>query len=125
MDYFEIGEQHQQEQLGTVTISDHVIQVIAGSAAISSYGVVGMAARKQVKDNIAGILGRENLSRGIEVRRVQDELHIDLYIIVAYGTKVVEVASNIQHKVKYVLEEVTGLQIDSVNVLVQGIRVLT
>ncbi|NMM51343.1 MULTISPECIES: Asp23/Gls24 family envelope stress response protein [Paenibacillus] len=110
---------------GNVNISEDVISVIAGSAAMEVYGLVGMASRKQLKDGIAELLGRENLSRGVEVRRVQDALHIDLYIIVSYGTKISEVAHNIQVKVKYVLNEIVGLNVEQVNIFVQDVRVLS
>lgn len=108
---------------GKILISDEVISVLAGSAALDCYGLVGMATRKQLKDGIAELLRRENLSRGVEVRRDAEGVHIDLYIIVSYGTKISEVAHNIQVKVKYVLNEVVGLQVGAVNVFVQGVRV--
>jgi len=112
-------------ETGKVNISDNVVSVIAGSAAMEVYGLVGMASRKQLKDGIAELLGRENLSRGVEVRRVQDALHIDLYIVVSYGTKISEIAHNIQVKVKYVLNEVIGLNVEQVNIFVQDVRVLS
>ncbi len=109
---------------GKIDVADQVIAVIAGSAALDCYGLVGMASRKGLKDGIAELLGRENLSRGVEVRREGELLNLDLYVIVSYGTKISEVAHNIQVKVKYVLEEVVGLKVDLVNVYVQGVRVL-
>ncbi|MBB6675520.1 Asp23/Gls24 family envelope stress response protein [Cohnella nanjingensis] len=109
---------------GKIDVADQVISVIAGSAAMDCYGLVGMASRKQLKDGIAELLGRENLSKGVEVRREGEELHLDLYVIVSYGTKISEVAHNIQSKVKYVLEEVVGLAVDHVNIFVQGVRVI-
>ncbi|MCR8845271.1 Asp23/Gls24 family envelope stress response protein [Paenibacillus sp. SC116] len=112
-------------ELGKVNISNEVVAVIAGSAAMEVYGLVGMASRKQLKDGIAELLGRENLSRGVEVRREHNHVHIDLYIVVSYGTKISEVAHNIQLKVKYVLNEVVGLQVDQVNIFVQDVRVLS
>ncbi|QAY65534.1 Asp23/Gls24 family envelope stress response protein [Paenibacillus protaetiae] len=113
-------------ELGHIYITDESIAVIAGSAAMDCYGLVGMASRKQLKDGIAELLGRDNLSRGVEVRREKDGLlHIDLYIIVSYGTKISEVAHNIQSKVKYVLNEVIGLEVHQVHIFVQDVRVTT
>ncbi|MDG0812345.1 Asp23/Gls24 family envelope stress response protein [Cohnella rhizosphaerae] len=109
---------------GKIDVADQVIAVIAGSAALDCYGLVGMASRKQLKDGIAELLGRENLARGVEVRREGEELHLDLYVIVSYGTKISEVAHNIQSKVKYVLEEVVGIAVDRLNIFVQGVRVI-
>lgn len=109
---------------GKIEVADLVIAVIAGSAAMDCYGLIGMASRKGLKDGIAELLGRENLSRGVEVRREGEAMHLDLYVIVSYGTRISEVAHNIQSKVKYVLEEVVGLKVDFVNIYVQGVRVI-
>ncbi len=108
---------------GKILISDEAIAVLAGHSALDCYGLAGMASRKQFKDGIAELLGRENPGRGVEVRRENDRMTIDLYVIVSYGTKISEVAHNIRQKVKYVLNEVVGLQVDRVNIIVQGVRV--
>jgi uncharacterized alkaline shock family protein YloU len=108
---------------GKVHVSDEVIAILAGSAALECYGLVGMASRKQLKDGIAELLGQENLARGVEVRSEHNEIHIDLYIIVSYGTKISEVALNVQNRVKYVLNEVIGLEVQHIHIIVQGVRV--
>lgn len=113
-----------QTESGKLNVADQVIAMIAGSAALDCYGLVGMASRKGLKDGIAELLGRENLSRGVEVRHEGDTVYLDLYVVVSYGTKISEVAHNIQSKVKYVLETVVGLKVDFVNVYVQGVRVI-
>jgi uncharacterized alkaline shock family protein YloU len=110
-------------EYGKIIVTNEVIATLAGSAALDCYGLVGMASRKQLKDGIAELLGRENLSRGVEVRREQDRLEIDLYIVVSYGTKISVVANNVQTKVKYILNDVVGLHVDDVNIFVQGVRV--
>ncbi|MEV3335333.1 Asp23/Gls24 family envelope stress response protein [Paenibacillus larvae] len=110
-------------EYGKIHVINEVIAVLAGSAALDCYGLVGMASRKQLKDGIAELLGRDNLGRGVEVRRENDRVEIDLYIIVSYGTKISVVAHNVQTKVKYVLNEVVGLHVDEVNIFVQGVRV--
>ncbi|RAV19959.1 Asp23/Gls24 family envelope stress response protein [Paenibacillus contaminans] len=112
-----------KNELGSIHVSDQIMSTLAGSAAVECYGLVGMASRNQLKDGFAEMLGRENLSRGVVVRREQDLLHIDLYIIVSYGTKISEVAHNVQNRVKYMLNEVVGLEVDFVNIFVQGVRV--
>jgi len=109
--------------LGRVTISDDVVATVAGISAMEVFGLVGMASRKQLKDGIAELLGRENLGRGIEVRTEDDEVVIDMYIIVSYGTKISEVAHNVQQKVIYTLNTTMGIRVSRVNVIVQGVRV--
>ncbi|API93845.1 MULTISPECIES: Asp23/Gls24 family envelope stress response protein [Bacillota] len=108
---------------GQVTITNEVIATIAGGAAVECYGIVGMASKSQIRDGIAEILRKENFSKGVIVRQEQHHLHIDMYIIVSYGTKISEIAHNVQSKVKYTLSQSLGLDIDSVNIFIQGVRV--
>lgn len=110
-------------QYGQIDIATDVIATIAGGAAIDCYGIVGMASKNQIKDGITEILRKENFTRGIIVRQENDDVHIDMYIIVSYGTKISEIAHNVQSKVKYTLEQTVGLTVDSVNIYVQGVRV--
>ncbi|ARK31044.1 Asp23/Gls24 family envelope stress response protein [Halalkalibacter krulwichiae] len=110
-------------QLGTVDVSKDVVATIAGGAAIDCYGIVGMASQKQLKDGLTDLLGKENFRRGVVIREDEEQIHIDMYIIVSYGTKISEVAYNVQTKVKYQLEQMLGLDVDSVNIFVQGVRV--
>ncbi|MFG6115172.1 Asp23/Gls24 family envelope stress response protein [Thalassobacillus devorans] len=108
---------------GQVTISNEVISTIAGGAAVECYGIVGMASKSQLRDGIAEILRKENFSKGVVVRQEEDTLHIDMYIIVSYGTKISEVAHNVQSQVKYTLNKTVGLSVNSVNIYIQGVRV--
>jgi uncharacterized alkaline shock family protein YloU len=110
-------------KLGQIDISNEVIATIAGGAAIDCYGIVGMASKNQIKDGLTDILRRENFTKGVLVRQQNEEVHIDMYIIVSYGTKISEVAHNVQSKVKYTLDKTVGLSVDSVNIFVQGVRV--
>ncbi|MEC2053744.1 Asp23/Gls24 family envelope stress response protein [Peribacillus psychrosaccharolyticus] len=110
-------------KFGQIDISNEVVATVAGGAAVDCYGIVGMASKKQLKDGIAEILRKENFTKGVIVRQENDEVHIDMFIVVSYGTKISEVAHNVQSKVKYTLDKTVGLVVDSVNIFVQGVRV--
>ncbi|GIN91415.1 hypothetical protein J6TS1_05190 [Siminovitchia terrae] len=110
-------------KFGQIDISNEVIATIAGGAAIDCYGIVGMASKNQIRDGLTEILRKENFSRGVVIRQEEDALHIDMYIIVSYGTKISEVAFNVQSKVKYTLKKTIGMSADTVNIYVQGVRV--
>lgn len=116
-------ELEQKNDLGKIAISENVIARIAGAAAMEVFGLVGMSSRQQLKDGFAELLGRENLARGIEVRISNSDVEVDLHMIVSYGTKISEVAHNVQQRVKYTLDEIVGIQVDRVNIFVQGVRV--
>lgn len=107
---------------GKITISEDVVATIAGVAATECYGVVGMASRK-FKDGFAELLGRENLSRGVEVEMDGETVSVSLYIVVGYGTRISEVARNVVEQVRYKLENGTGLRVTRVSIKVQGVKV--
>ena len=88
---------------GKIDISNDVIASVVGGKAVESYGIVGMASRQQVRDGIAEILGHDNYAKGI--REDNGIIDVDMYIIVSYGVKISEVASNLQSTVKYTLEK--------------------
>jgi len=112
-----------ENELGKVVISEELLSTLAGVAAVECYGLVGMASRK-LSDGIAELLGKDNLSKGVEAKLEGELLTVNLYIIVSYGTKIPEVAVNVMEKVKYTLEQFTGLTVSAVNVFVQGVRVV-
>lgn len=113
-----------KNELGSIDIAIDVIANIAGGAVVESYGVVGMASKHQVRDGFAELLGKENYSRGVVVENNDGLLDVDLYIIVGYGVKISEVANNIQTSVKYRLENTFGLTINTINIHVQGVRMI-
>ena len=110
-------------EYGHVSISNDVIASVAGGAAVSCYGIIGMASKNQVKDGITEILRKENYAKGIVVEKDEEKLVIDLYIIVMYGTKISEIANNVQSSVKYQIEKTLGVKVDEINIYIQGIRV--
>lgn len=109
-------------ELGSISYSDEVLANIAGVSTMECYGVVGMAS-KRATDGIVELLRRENLSRGVKVISDNDELTVELFIIVEYGTKISVIANNIISKVRYTIENLTGVRIKKIIVNVQGVRV--
>ncbi|VTX84679.1 Asp23/Gls24 family envelope stress response protein [Gemella haemolysans] len=110
-------------EFGHVSISDDVIASVAGGAAVSCYGIIGMASKNQVKDGITEILRKENYAKGIVVKKDEEKLVIDLYIIVMYGTKISEIANNVQSSVKYQIEKTLGVKVNEINIYIQDIKV--
>lgn len=108
---------------GTIIIADEVLATIAGVAATECYGVVGMASNK-LKDGIAELLKKENYSKGILIRSKNELLEVDLHVVLAYGVKISEVCHAIQAKVKYNLENTLSTKVDTVNIFVQGVKVI-
>ncbi|WP_227766910.1 Asp23/Gls24 family envelope stress response protein [Zhaonella formicivorans] len=112
-----------ETQYGKVSISKEVIATLAGYAAAECYGLVGMASQK-LQDGLFELLGREATGKGIQVNIVDNRVSIDVYIVVGYGTKINEVAHNVMEKVHYTVQRLTGIPIEKVNIIVQGVKVI-
>ena len=110
-----------ENELGVISIHYEVIARIAGYAAIDCYGIVGMAA-KNVKDGLVQLLKLESLTKGIKMRVNANKVSLDLHIIVEYGTNISAIADNIISTVKYSVEEYAGLEVEDVNIFVDGVR---
>jgi uncharacterized alkaline shock family protein YloU len=111
-----------QKSLGTIDVAPDAIAMVAGIAALECFGLVGMSSRS-LQDGIAEILlGKENLTKGIEVRIDNNRVILDLYVIIEYGTRINEVAHNVIENVKYAIESQLGLSVTKVNVNVMGVR---
>ena len=109
---------------GMIDIANDVIATVVGGAATDNYGVVGMASRNPLKDGVNQILGRDSFHQGVVIRQQDNGIAVDVYIIVGYGTKISAVCKSVQEKVKYNLEAMLGVTANSVNIMVQGVRVL-
>lgn len=108
-------------EIGNVKISEEVVAIIAGVAAMDVPGVAGMSGG--IAGGIAEILGRKNLSKGVKVEVGEKEAAIDLYIIVEYGCRIPDVSWDIQEKVKTAVETMTGLDVIEINIHVQGVNI--
>lgn len=106
---------------GQIKIADEVVGIIAGLAATEIKGVAGMSGG--IAGGIAEILGRRNLSKGVKVQVGEDNTSIDLYIIVEYGSKIPDVAWEVQESVKNSVETMTGLNVIEVNIHIQGVNI--
>ena len=109
--------------LGNIYIDNEVIAQYAGTVAVECFGVVGMAG-VNVKDGIVSLLKKDNITKGIAVSLKNNKLILDFHIIVSYGVSIGAVADNLIDSVKYKVEEVTGLEIEKVNIFVEGVRVI-
>lgn len=108
-------------EMGNVRISEEVVAIIAGIAAMDVPGVAGMSGG--IAGGIAEMLGRKNLSKGVKVEVGDKEAAIDLYIIVEYGCRIPDVSWDIQERVKKAIETMTGLNAIEVNIHIQGVNI--
>ena len=116
----ELNEEIKTENDG-IKISDDVVAVIAGVAVSEVPGVSGMAGG--FAGGISEVFsGKKNLAKGIKADINENSVKIDVNIIVEYGSRIPDVAFEIQNRVKKAVEGMTGLKVEEVNVHVQGVN---
>lgn len=118
-----IAAEYEKTDIGTIQIAPEVIEVIAGLATIEVDGVAGMSGG--FAGGIVELLGRKNLSKGVKVEVGQREAAVDVSIIVEYGNRIPEIASEIQRNVKRSIEMMTGLHVVEVNVHIHDVHFKT
>lgn len=108
---------------GKVHYSEDVLAKIVGLSTMECYGVVGMVS-KSAAEGLWELIRIENFSKGVKITVTEhDKLNIELFIMVEYGTKISVIANNIIQKVRYNVENYTGLKVSSISVNVQAVRV--
>jgi uncharacterized alkaline shock family protein YloU len=100
-------------------ITDEAIAVMAGVATSEVRGVAGMSGG--FAGGLAEVFGRRNLSKGVKVVTKNDTTTVDLYVIVKYGYRIPDLAYEIQETVKSTIENLSGIEVDAVNIHIQGI----
>ena len=109
--------------MGNITIDNEVIAQYAGSIAMECFGVVGMAGIN-LKDGLVKLLKMDSMTRGINVSIQNNKLTLNFHIILAYGVSILAVSDNLISNVKYKVEEFTGIEVEKVNIFVEGVRVI-
>lgn len=102
---------------GSITYANDVIAKIAALAANEVDGIIGMTG-----GSIQDMLGMKNLTKGLKVTLDEEDVTVELHIIVQYGVKIHEVCVEVQNAIKKAIESMTGLNVVSINVNVNGIK---
>ena len=107
--------------LGSIHISPRAIATIAFHAARRSYGVVGLTSKNLVNGLTQALV--KDPTHGVEVQYDGQDISIDLYVIIEYGTRIKSVATSVINTVSFEVEKALGMPIRQVTVHVQGLRI--
>ena len=105
-----------QTPSATITYANEVVAIIAGLAANEVEGIAGMC---NISSNILN--KNRNVTRGVKVEIGTEEVAVDLYVIVEYGTPIQRAAMDAQESVRKAIESMTGLHVVRVDVHVQSV----
>lgn len=116
-----IKQEENEKKENGIEISNDVIAVIAGVAVSEVQGVASMSGG--FAGGITEVLsGKKNMAKGIKVEKTENTAKIDVNIIVEYGSRIPDVAFEIQNRVKKSVEGMTGFKVEEVNVHIQGVN---
>ena len=107
--------------LGQLKVTNEVIAILAGMAAMEEDGVQAMSGG--ITGELAQALGIKNLSKGVKIETDAEGIHVNIYVIVELGVRIPDVAWSIQEKVKKMVEKMTGSKVAEVNIHVQGVNI--
>ena len=115
-----IHPQHGSRPLGKIEILPNAIHTIAKQATSECYGVVGITAPR-LHNGQAVLLKPEQSNHGVQVRVVNEQIIVEVYVALEYGLRISEIAHNIMSSVKFSIEKILGVPVAQVNVNVQGL----
>lgn len=111
-----------ENHLGIIEISQNYFAYLVGNAASSCFGVAGMV-KSGTRQGLRSIFTRRTFAdEGVRVRSENGKLIVDLHICVIYGMNIAEISKSIVNKVRYTVEEATGLTVKRVNVHVDAMK---
>ncbi len=113
-------ESRKELEFGDFKIADGVLELIAGIAVMEVEGISCLSG--SAIENIADLLGKKSLTKGINVDVEDKELAIDIHLTVDYGQPLQEIAQKAQENVKNILEAMTGIDVKSVNIFIDNIN---
>jgi len=111
-----------QNRLGCVSLSPDVFSTLVGDTATSCFGVKGMAMRS-MSDGLVHLLKKESMGKGVYISYGEGpSVSIELHIIIDQGVNIPVLCRSIISEVRYKVEQVTGVSVESVDVYIDSIN---
>ncbi|MFI1457299.1 Asp23/Gls24 family envelope stress response protein [Streptomyces roseus] len=122
------GASREPAERGRTTISDGVVEKIAGLAAREVVGVHAMGSGSglsrtfgAVRDRVPGG-AKSSVTRGVKAEVGEVQTALDLEIVVDYGVSIRDVARAVRENVISEVERMTGLEVVEVNIAVSDVK---
>ncbi len=111
-----------KEEISRMKASTNFVKQVVAASAKECFGVMGIA-RKNGAGKLMRLLAAYNDKKGIKITETEDgRLKIDIYVIVAFGVRIVAVAENLISTIKYNVEKQTDRKVKEINVYVRNVR---
>lgn len=112
--------ENNDSKIGNVNIADDVVASIAGIAAMEVSGVSKLTGN--ISKEVVAKLGKKSLAKGVKIDIDGNDVECFISVEIEYGNSIKAISEDIQTKVKASIENMTGLNVNKVNVVVSGIK---
>jgi uncharacterized alkaline shock family protein YloU len=113
-----------EHPLGKIEVLPRAIHSIAVRAISECYGVVGIAS-PYLRKGRAVLLSAERAQEGVQVRLIDEQIILDVFVVIEYGLSVIEIAHNVMSTVRFSVSKMLSMPVAQVNVHVQGLGDVT
>lgn len=113
---------NKQTKYGNIAISNDAIASISADAALSCYGVVGLANKSSIHNVITELLKKDSYTKGVIINKVKNGVSLEVYLVISFDVKITEVLSEVQKRIKYELQKTFGMKSISVDVFAQSLQ---
>ena len=111
-----------ETRIGKVVITEQFLSKLIGFEVTSCFGVAGMMPCGS-KQRIVDVFSKEKaVDTGIKVSGDAETIDVEIHIVVTYGMNISAIAASITEKVKYIVSEITGINVGKVSVMVDDIK---
>lgn len=116
------GMASEASEIGIIKIHENVISSIVRKTACSIEGVTRLAGSSLV-ENIAGLVGSKKVhDRAITVDIDGATVAVEIKVHALYNISIPALASEIQNSIATKVEEITGMTVSQVNVIIQELE---
>lgn len=112
-----------ENHLGVIELSQRYFAQLIGNAVSCCFGVAGMA-NSGARQGVLALVRKNKPfpGRGVRVSKDGSGLCVELHIVIGYGLNISSITKSIVNKVRYTVEEATGLEVRKVNVFVDSVK---
>lgn len=106
---------------GVIKIADDVLIAIVQTATMEIEGIYSI--NSTLAGDIIGKLGKKSSFKGINISNDNNRLTININLSIKQNYKIIEVAQNVQNKVKSAIESMTGFEIEKININIVSVEI--
>ena len=111
-----------ENHIGKITVSNRYLTDLIWYTVTNCFGVAGMNF-SSVREELGTLVCKDKAKRkGVVIRSADNKLIIDLHITVTFGTRISAVVDSISNKVRFAVEEATGVAVSKVNVFIDNMN---